>query len=79
MQYPAVITISNTVGDIGVPEEDKVFTKYYRSEKAHKYTGSGLGLYLVSSIAKLLKGEVMYLHNPQLHTVTFKLILPIKQ
>jgi two-component system, sensor histidine kinase LadS len=72
------LTVTNTVSQVGLPDEDKIFTKYYRSEKAYKNTGSGLGLYLVSNLAKLLKGEVKYYVNSKQDQVTFEIILPEK-
>ena len=71
-------TISNTIGEVGAPDEERLFTKYYRSEKAHKNTGSGLGLYLVSNLAKLLKGEAKYFLSSDQKLITFELTLPEK-
>jgi signal transduction histidine kinase len=71
-------TVSNTVSEVGIPDEEKIFTKYYRSEKAHKNTGSGLGLYLVSNLAKLLKGEAKYFLSSDQKLITFELTLPKK-
>ena len=71
-------TVSNTVSEVGIPDEEKIFTKYYRSEKAHKNTGSGLGLYLVSNLAKLLKGEAKYFLSSDQKLITFELTLPEK-
>jgi signal transduction histidine kinase len=70
--------VSNTVSEVGIPDEEKIFTKYYRSEKAHKNTGSGLGLYLVSNLAKLLKGEAKYFLSSDQKLITFELTLPEK-
>ena len=72
------VTVTNTVGEVGLPDEENIFTKYYRSEKAHKYTGSGLGLYLVSNLAKLLKGKVIYFLSSDSKLITFELTLPEK-
>ena len=71
-------TISNIIGEVGAPDEERLFTKYYRSEKAHKNTGSGLGLYLVSNLAKLLKGEAKYFLSSDQKLITFELTLPEK-
>jgi signal transduction histidine kinase len=52
------VSVYNQPGVAGVPDAARVFDKYYRSAGAHQKTGSGLGLYLVRSIATLLGGEV---------------------
>jgi signal transduction histidine kinase len=67
------LTITNTVGEVGLPDEEKIFTKYYRAEKAHKYTGSGLGLYLVINLIKLLKGQARYFISTDRKLITFEL------
>ncbi|MFY9136240.1 ATP-binding protein [Zwartia sp.] len=54
------IEVENTVGSAGFPDPQQVFSKYYRSALAHQRTGSGLGLYLVQSLVKLLGGSVSY-------------------
>ena len=72
------LTITNTVGEVGLPDEEKIFTKYYRAEKAHKYTGSGLGLYLVVNLIKLLKGQARYFISTDRKLITFELTLPEK-
>lgn len=58
--HGACITVENTIGSAGVPDPDLVFDKYYRSDRAHERTGSGLGLYLVHELLKLLGGRVRY-------------------
>lgn len=50
----------NEVGEAGVPDAGKLFTKYYRSKGAHRRPGSGLGLFLVASWVKALGGTVGY-------------------
>ena len=72
------LTVANTVGEVGLPDEEKIFTKYYRAEKAHKYTGSGLGLYLVINLIKLLKGQAIYFVSTDRKLITFELTLPEK-
>ena len=54
------LSVMNEVGEAGVPDADKLFTKYYRSKSAHRRPGSGLGLFLVASWAKALNGKISY-------------------
>jgi signal transduction histidine kinase len=53
-------SIENQPGPAGLPDPDQLFVKYYRSPHAHKYTGSGLGLYLVRHLAELLDVRLSY-------------------
>lgn len=69
-----LITIYNSVGKVGWPDPDRVFTKYYRAQAAHQRTGSGLGLFLVKSIAQLYGGDASY--QAQKDRVAFELRLP---
>jgi signal transduction histidine kinase len=68
------ISVQNLPGVAGWPDATQVFQKYYRSAQAHHQTGSGLGLYIVSGLAKLLGGEVHY--APSETHVRFTLWLP---
>jgi signal transduction histidine kinase len=71
----ALVQVANTPGNAGIPDPDKVFTKYYREPKAHAKTGSGLGLYLIDNIARAMGGTLS--HIPQKDLVVFELRLPI--
>ncbi len=56
-----VVTVANTVGRAGRPDPARVFEKYYRAPEAHGFTGSGVGLHLGATLARLLGGELRYL------------------
>ena len=64
MRQGVDIAIENLVdqspGSAGLPDPQQLFKKYYRSEGAHKVSGSGLGLYLVSNFMRLMGGTVRY-------------------
>jgi two-component system, sensor histidine kinase LadS len=70
------IQVENAVGSAGFPNPEQVFRKYYRSALAHHRTGSGLGLYLVQSLVKLLGGSVKY--EPKTESIRFTVDLPCK-
>ena len=68
------ISVDNQVGSAGLPQSDRVFEKYYRADRAHERTGSGLGLYLVKSLVTLLGGQIRYL--PGEGSLRFEVRLP---
>ena len=73
------ISFSNDVGDAGVPDPERLFTKYYRSRRAHRHPGSGLGLFLVSNWVKAMGGKVSYEcheNDDASQSVTFSVWLP---
>jgi two-component system, sensor histidine kinase LadS len=55
-----VIRVSNVVGIAGCPDPKQVFSKYYRGSHSQNRVGTGLGLYLVSLLAKLCNARVSY-------------------
>jgi len=65
---------------IGIPKEDykKVFTKFYRSEKAMEIdpSGSGLDLYINKAIIELSGGKIWFTKNTK-KGMTFNFSLPI--
>jgi signal transduction histidine kinase len=78
-----VLTVSNQVGDAGQPDAGKLFQKYYRSDRAARISGTGLGLYWVKVLSQRLGGDVRYLPPPEsTHTapppVVFCLMLPVR-
>ncbi len=65
---------------IGIPEEDfkKVFTKFYRSERAVEIypDGNGLGLYISKAIVEASGGKIWFEKNRG-SGVTFSFSVPI--
>ena len=75
---PAVeIQVINAIGPSGWPDEDKVFEKYYRSPHARRQAGTGLGLFLVRNLSRVLGGDAHYL--PQDGWVRFVVSIPLLQ
>jgi len=69
------VTFSNRPGLAAWPEPNKVFQKYYRSTGAQSQSGTGLGLFLVSSLANRIGAYCRY--APDERRVRFVLWLPI--
>jgi two-component system, sensor histidine kinase LadS len=59
-RWGAQVEVINRVGNAGMPDPTRLFTKYYRSAGAGSISGSGLGLYLVQQLAGLLRGQVLW-------------------
>jgi signal transduction histidine kinase len=60
-----IVTIADN--GIGIPDEEKlkVFDKFYRSgnEQTRQHKGTGLGLYIASSVVRLHHGNIRVLDN----------------
>lgn len=69
------LSIANLPGDVGLPDESQLFSKYYRATKAYSKTGSGLGLYLIKSLSQLLGGDVLYEIKDEY--IIFHFLLPL--
>ena len=68
------VIISNRPSAASWPDADRVFTKYYRSAGAEAKSGTGLGLYLVRTLARLVGGDCLYV--PDEKYIRFELWLP---
>lgn len=73
-QLGVCISVSNRPSLASWPDPDKVFTKYYRSAGAEAQSGTGLGLHLVRTLARLVGGDCVY--APDETNIRFKLWLP---
>lgn len=54
------LSVSNESGEAGLPNEERLFSKYYRGQGAQRQPGSGLGLYLVKGWVEMLGGSIAY-------------------
>jgi two-component system, sensor histidine kinase LadS len=69
------VRVSNTPGLASWPDEQLLFTKYYRARGAQRESGSGLGLYLARQLAHSLGGSLAY--TPSSQYVEFVLWIPL--
>lgn len=58
-----IMRVVNTVSQYGVPDSASLFSRYYRGPYAHEKSGTGLGLYLVKSLCKILGGSIRFEHE----------------
>ena len=68
------IAVINKPGVAGWPDPQKLFNKYYRSAGAKNTPGTGLGLFLVKSIANVIGASCRY--EPDDKHIRFELCLP---
>lgn len=52
--------VMNAPSNVGQPHPEKVFQRFYRSESAKKFTGSGQGLWLSQQLALMLNSRIEF-------------------
>jgi signal transduction histidine kinase len=70
-----LLSVSNPLDSRALPDPDRMFDKYYRSAAAHQTSGTGLGLYIVKGLSKLIGVQVSVAMGPGPEMV-LKLVLP---
>ena len=55
-----IVRVSNTILETSSPDPENLFNRYYRGPYAHEKSGTGLGLYLVKSLCKILGGSIRF-------------------
>jgi signal transduction histidine kinase len=68
------LSVINNKSEYGLPDSQTVFQKYSRGSFAYRKTGSGLGLFIVDTIAKRLGGAAFYEQDGDL--VEFGVLIP---
>jgi len=68
------LCVANYPGTASWPDSTQVFQKYYRAKGAMKKAGTGLGLFLIASLAKKIGATCQYV--PSNTQVRFELWLP---
>lgn len=68
------LLVSNEVGPAGLPDPDRIFTRYYRSAGAYNRTGSGLGLNLCQHLASMINARLTF--HARDNRAEFELWLP---
>ena len=56
-------SISNTAGVFGIPDENRLFERYYRHSQSQGIPGLGIGLSLVKAAAQKIGASVNYHHE----------------
>jgi signal transduction histidine kinase len=67
-------SISNRVANESLPDENRLFERYYRHPNFQDHPGMGIGLSLVHSAAEKMDATVSYLHTDQ--EVVFEVRIP---
>lgn len=68
--------VINKPSDVGQPEMDKVFQRFYRAESAKKFAGSGQGLWLSQQLAMMINSKIKFKASSE--STSFNLILSLK-
>jgi signal transduction histidine kinase len=58
---------------VGQPDEDKVFQRFYRAESAKKFSGSGQGLWLAQQLALAMNSKIQLTRSTDLTCFTLHL------
>ena len=74
---PIVLEVSDNGPGIPEDEAGRIFEKYYRSPKVMGSKGTGLGLYIVKTVAEAHGGKVEVHSEPGTGS-TFRLFIPVK-
>ena len=70
-----VLTVENTYEVVGELELNRLFDRFYRADKAKKFTGGyGVGLSMAKAIVEKHKGEITAYKKDSTH-IGFKVIL----
>lgn len=70
------VTVCNPLSPADMPDPGQMFGKYYRSRFAHRVSGSGLGLYVVDGMVRLLKGSVRAVVDPESPEICLHVWIP---
>ena len=69
------MSVENTYAAVGEIELNKLFDRFYRADKARKFTGGyGVGLSMAKAIAEKHKGEITA-YKKDKSNIGFKVVL----
>ena len=72
---PLVLTLENTYAAVDELEMNRLFDRFYRADKARKFTGGyGVGLSMAKAIVEKHKGEISAYKKDATH-IGFKVVL----
>lgn len=69
------LEVRNQINSESLPDSERLFKKYYRAPTSHRFSGSGIGLYLVKELTQAMQARVQYTHTD--NEVVFTLYFPI--
>ena len=72
----AVLEVRDSGPGLGPEQAERVFDRFYRGTSASRDGGSGLGLFIVASLARTFGGEATVVSVPG-HGSTFSVVLPL--
>ncbi|WP_184547135.1 hybrid sensor histidine kinase/response regulator [Mucilaginibacter sp. FT3.2] len=72
------ISITDTGPGISIPQQGRLFSKYYQTSSAKGQTGTGLGLYICKQLVQLQDGEIS-VESSEGNGSTFSFYIPYKR
>lgn len=72
-QKEYVFKVTNMPSDVGQPDHNKVFQRFYRAESAKKFSGSGQGLWLSQQLASAMNSRIELSRSTDLTSFTLYL------
>lgn len=72
-EHAWLLSVCNSPSSLGLPDAQRLFSKYYRADKARSLQGTGLGLYIVKTLVDGLGYKLNYEANE--HKLCFTLIM----
>lgn len=70
------VVVTNRLYPSDLPDPEQMCRKYYRSKAAHRVSGSGLGLYVVDGLVRLLRGSLRVALEPEEPEISLHVWIP---
>ncbi len=74
--YVCLVSVHNSCSFIPENQRERIFSKFYQSDRSHASTGCGLGLAIAKRIVTLHRGAINVESSPEVGT-TFNVYLPV--
>lgn len=76
LQAGVQVRVHNRLRPGDAPDPQRMASKYYRSQEAHRVSGSGLGLYVVDGLVRMLGGDMQIALDSERSEISLHVDLP---